>query len=112
MKKYLLLSGIFILIQVHAQEPAQKSAAHAKDADYYMMKNNNLIHFLATGEVETVMNTATLSNGTVISSKGEIVSKQGEKIKLANGECINADGKREGCAMLDSMLTKQVKPKQ
>ena len=78
------------------------STEKPKDLDYYMMKNDNVVHFLVTGEVETVMNNATLLNGTVITSTGEVVKKDGSKLLLKNGECVNAAGEQDNCEKLDA----------
>jgi len=91
---------------------AQSSSDKAGSTDYYMMKNNHLIHFLGTGEVETVMTNATLANGTVLSSKGEMVGKKAAKQKLENGECIDVDGALKSCATLDSLLTEKIRSKE
>lgn len=108
MKKYFTLIGIFIALQASAQ---QADSAKTKDADYYMMKNKNVIHFLSTGEGETVLNTATLSNGIMITAKGEVVSKDGTKKVLGNGECVNAEGIVQDCAALDARISRQKEKK-
>ena len=105
---FLFLSILFFNAAV-----AQQAATEIKSAstEYYMMKNNHLLHFLSTGEVETVMSNATLANGTVLSAKGEMVGKKAAKQKLENGECINVDGVLRPCALLDSMLTEKIRMK-
>src|SRR6478735_7715064 len=77
MKKYFFLSLLFPAISVVAQPAAGYKSADVKSADYYMMKNDNVIHFLSTGEAETVMTNATLLNGTIITSSGDVVTKKG-----------------------------------
>jgi hypothetical protein len=107
MKKYLALSGLLLVTSVMSQEPQGK-----KSSDYYMMKNNHVLHFLSTGEVETVMSNATLANGIVISANGEMAGKNSIKNKLENGECIDVDGVMQPCSMLDSILTRNVRSKE
>lgn len=112
MKKYLVLTGILLSTLANAQNsnpPAGKR--QSKDLDYYMLKNDKVIHYLATGEVETILTNATLLNGTVITSSGEIVAKNGTRTKLASGDCVNADGTKEDCASLDSLVKIKTKAK-
>jgi len=106
MKKYLVLTGLVIFTSGMSQDPPGKKAA-----DYYMMKNNHVLHFLSTGEVETVMTNATLANGIVISANGDMAGKKSVKQKLENGECIDVEGIMQPCSMLDSILTGNVKSK-
>jgi len=108
MKNILLLLGILFSSIAFAQ---QSSSDKAGSTDYYMMKNNHLIHFLNTGEVETVMSNATLANGTVLSANGEMAGKKAAKKKLENGECIDVEGMMQPCARLDSVLTEKIKRK-
>src|SRR6187431_2536807 len=102
----LLLCILFINI-AHAQQPATE--VKSKNVEYYMMKNNHVLHFLSTGEVETVMTNATLANGIVLSANGEMAGKKASKKKLENGECIDVDGSLTSCAVLDSLLTEKIR---
>ena len=100
-----MVAASLFLISVSAQDP------NGKKSDYYMMKNNHVLHFLSTGEVETVMSNATLANGTVLTAKGEMTGKKSAKKQLENGECIDVDGTLQPCAVLDSLLTAKIKSK-
>jgi hypothetical protein len=110
MKIILLVLSIFLNNLAIAQQPVADKSSDG-NPEYYMMKNNHLLHFLNTGEVETVMSNATLSNGIVLTAKGEMAGKKAAKQKLVNGECIDIDGTLKSCAMLDSLLTKKIKSK-
>lgn len=106
MKKNLVLVISFLFISALAQDP------QSKKTDYYMMKNNHVLHFLSTGEVETVMTNATLSGGTVLNSKGEVTMKGGSRKKINNGECIDAEGMVQPCNYLDSLLSAKIQSKE
>jgi hypothetical protein len=108
MKNIFFLLIILSINVAYAQQSAENKSA---STDYYMMKNDHLLHFLGTGEVETVMSNATLSNGTVLTSKGEMVGKKAVKQKLENGECIDVLGMMRSCAELDSALTEKIRMK-
>lgn len=109
MKNIFLLLSILILSNANAQQ--QTASTASGNTEYYMMKNNHLLHYLSTGEVETVMSNATLSNGTVLSSKGEMVGKKAAKQKLEDGECVDVEGTLRPCTLLDSMLTEKIRAK-
>src|SRR5215203_4381339 len=104
MNKYLVFATSLLLISA-IQNP------EGKRTDYYMMKNNHLLHFLSTGEVETVMTNATLANGTVLSANGEMAGKKAGKKKLDNGDCIDLDGVLQSCSTLDSLLSQKIRSK-
>ena len=107
MKYIFLIPFIFSTTLAMAQQPS--SDLPNRNTEYYMMKNNHLLHFLSTGEVETVMSNATLSNGIVLTSKGDMAGKKAAKQKLENGECIDVDGALKSCAILDSLLSAKIK---
>lgn len=112
MKKFILLAAICIATQVIAQTPdSASSESQTKDLDYYMLKNNSVIHFLATGEAETVLNNASLQNGITITAVGEVVYQDGKKVQLKNGNCINAAGQQESCEKLNELVRAKLKNK-
>jgi hypothetical protein len=109
MKKFLLLACLACVF--HAQAQQADSSGIAVDLDYYMLKNNSLIHYLATGEAETVLDNATLSNGTVVTAAGKMLTKSGTKSQLVNGECIDAAGALKSCEVLDARVKKKLEEK-
>ena len=113
MKK--LIAFTFILLNaliINAQSTdSSLTKSQNKDVDYYMMKNNALIHFLATGEAETIIASATLADGVTVTGSGEVVNRDGSKRKLNNGECIDAHGVTRSCESLDAGVKMKVKGK-
>lgn len=97
MKNTMTAILIFLFCNVWAQDSKKDEKPKTTSIDYYMMKNSSLLHYRSTGEVETVLTDVSLLNGVVITAKGEIVSADGAKTKLIDGECANTEGKKSDC---------------
>ncbi len=50
--------------------------------------------------------TMTMKDGTKCLTNGECAMKNGKKMKMKEGECMDMDGKMADCAM----MTKKLKP--
>src|SRR5438876_3497202 len=70
-----------------AQTTQKKMATHC-----YAMKAGVMMNCMSSKE-EAMAKDATLKNGTMVSTKGEVTMKDGKKTMLANGQCITMDGK-------------------
>ncbi len=83
---------------VFAQAPAGKmegkpATAKTTDATHcYAMKDGAMMHCMGT-KAEPMAKDATLNNGAMVSTKGEITMKDGTKKMLANGQCVDMNGK-------------------
>src|SRR5258705_3726583 len=75
-----------------AKPAAEKKMAH----ECYMMKDNALMHCMGAKDMPQKTEVK-LKNGTVITQKGEIIAADGTHSMLANGQCIDMNGKVEDC---------------
>jgi hypothetical protein len=101
MKKLLiLLLAILISIGVMGQadkqtKPAAKPATTEQNkmkTHCYTMKDGAMIHCMGSTH-EPMTKDVTLSNGTKVTTKGEVTMKDGKKTTLANGKAIDLNGK-------------------
>jgi uncharacterized protein YdeI (BOF family) len=73
---------------VQAAPAAERKMAH----ECYTMKDNTLIHCMgAKHEPQTT--DVKLKSGVTVTSKGEVIRADGSKQMLANGQCIDLNGK-------------------
>lgn len=112
MKKILILSLFLVSSFGYGQEVKKEKAESGDRLDYYVFKNNSLIHFRATGEAETVLIDVSLMNGIVITAKGELVAENGTRQKLLDGECVNGEGRKSECTVLEQNLRNSLKVKE
>lgn len=69
------------------QQPPQQ-----QQKDMYVFKNNK-VWAVKSGNVTELTQNATLSDGTVVKTTGEVVTKDGQTKALKDGQYIDADGK-------------------
>ena len=101
-----LTTTMFAQIVMESKETIQteqKATLHC-----YFMKDNAMSE--CWGDKATPMeNDATLKNGTMVDTKGNVVMKDGKKATLKNGECILAQNGKIGT--MDKMHSKNHKMK-
>jgi hypothetical protein len=85
-----------VLAQAPASTPEKKAemkpAMEKMSTHCYAMKDGAMTHCMGT-KGEPMSKDVTLKNGTMVSTKGEITTKDGKKSMLANGQCIDVNGK-------------------
>ena len=75
----------------------------------YMMKDGALMH--CTGNKAEAQKTAVkLKGGTVISPKGEVKMKDGQTMKLADGQCISMMGSVGDCEKMHADMNSTMSP--
>ena len=111
MRKIFILSLLLVTSLVYGQEVNKEKPEASDRVDYYIFKNNSLIHFRPTGEAETVLIDVSLMNGIVITAKGELVAENGTRQKLLDGECVSGEGLKSDCAVLEQKLRNSLKMK-
>ena len=114
MKKLMvLLVGVLFTAGVMAQDTktvpapapaksAQATTVQAKPAPMaqmcYMMMDGKLMRCM--GEKKVAQTTdVTLANGTKVTTKGQIITKDGKTTELANGMCVDLKGMTSKCDM-------------
>ncbi len=70
--------------------PTEQSQQQRKDM--YVFKNNKM-WAVKNGNITAMADDATLANGIVVKTTGEIVAPGGQKEALKEGQYIDADGK-------------------
>ena len=77
----------------------------------YMMKDGALMHCMGD-KAEVQKTDVKLKSGTVISTKGEVKMKDGQSIKIENGQCVSMMGSIGDCEKMHSeMKTEKVPEK-
>jgi uncharacterized protein YdeI (BOF family) len=71
-------------------KPAQGSEAKMTSPHCYTMKDNAMMECWGA-KAQAMKKDATLKNGTMVSTKGEVTMKDGKKSVLTNGQCIMAN---------------------
>ena len=77
--------------------------------DFYQMQNEYIIHYFAEIKGDTLMNDISLRNGSTITSKAELVNKNGKIIFLINGQCVDSKGNIADCKELRKRLEERTK---
>ena len=115
-KLFVIVAAVMVSSAAFAQDtknvapavPPAPSSAHASashDHGYYMMKDNVLMHI--KGEAITpVKADVKLKSGAVITTKGEVTSKEGTKSMLANGQCCDMMGRMGDCEKMKASMAK------
>ena len=74
-----------------ATPPAEQSQPQ-QQKDMYVFKNSKM-WTVKNGNITAMTDNATLANGTVVKTTGEIVTKDGQAETLKEGQYIDVDGK-------------------
>lgn len=64
----------------------------AQQKDVYVFKNSKMWE-VKSGKISELAKDATLANGTVVKTTGEVVTKDGQSSTLKDGQYIDLDGK-------------------
>jgi hypothetical protein len=101
-KVFLVMIGGALSFGAFAQDTTNKSTTspteqtqqqpRQQQKDIYVFKNNKM-YAVKSGNVAVMADNATLSDGTVVKTTGEVVTKDGQTKALKDGEYIDADGK-------------------
>src|SRR4051794_16322046 len=101
MKNLLLVIAVALFTTAaFAQDAQADKKAEAKPATTtekkmathcYAMQNGAMMHCMGS-KAEPMTKDVTLKNGTKVTTKGEITTKDGKKSMLANGQCIDVHG--------------------
>jgi hypothetical protein len=103
-KVFLVMIGAALSFGAFAQDTTNKSTTspteqtqqqqqpQQQQKDIYVFKNNKM-YAVKSGNVAVMADNATLSDGTVVKTTGEVVTKDGQTKALKDGEYIDADGK-------------------
>ena len=114
----LLVSVMFtasVMAQTEKSAPAPVKAAPAKaqmkqsqmPETCFMMMNGKLMK--CSGDKKMVQATdVALANGTKVSAKGEVTTKEGKKSMLAAGQCIDMKGMTMECDKMPGMMDKKM----
>ena len=90
-----LLFTVFFSVVVFAQDSKVDKKADSTMPTYvhecYMMKDGTLIHHVGE-KFEPVTVDVKLKTGTMLTAKGNMLSNDGVKTQLQNGECISLMG--------------------
>lgn len=96
-KLFAIVAAVIVSTAVFAQNDkkaettppsAEKKMAH----ECYTMKDNALMHCMGD-KAEAQKTDVKLKDGTTITAKGEVMKVDGSKSMLANGQCIDLNGK-------------------
>ena len=87
-----------------APQTAEKKVVHSD----WAMKDGKMMHCMGD-KMAAMTKDVTLKNGCMISTKGEVTSKDGKKTMMANGDCCDSHGKVMPC---DKMHAPNDKAKQ
>jgi hypothetical protein len=75
-----------------AQDSEQQDTTRRKtQQEYYMMRDGTVWYYMDTTSTR-VTRDITLKNGVIITSRGEIISKDGRRTTVTNGQCIDLTG--------------------
>ena len=72
-------------------EPTDQ-AQPAQQKDVYVFKNSKMWE-VKSGKISEMAKDVTLASGTTVKINGEVVSKDGQKVTLKDGQYIDLDGK-------------------
>lgn len=72
--------------------PSTEQAQQQQKKDMYVFKDNKM-WTVKDGKVAAMTDDVTLADGTVVKTTGEVVTKDGQKQALKDGQYIDADGK-------------------
>ncbi|HXS58779.1 MAG TPA: DUF6799 domain-containing protein [Hanamia sp.] len=72
-------------------EPTEQ-AQPAQQKDVYVFKNSKMWE-VKSGKISEMAKDVTLASGTTVKTTGEVVTKDGEKVALKDGQYIDLDGK-------------------
>jgi hypothetical protein len=102
-------SAIAIASVAFAQDEKESSETNEKLSKYgyYMMQEDYLIHYQAEGKADTMTADISLRNGKTLSYKGEIFEKNGTRVFLKEGQCVNINGNIDECDKLKQKLEKK-----
>lgn len=97
-KVFLVMFGAALSFGAFAQDttntttttPTEQTQQQQKDM--YVFKNNK-VWAVKAGNITELADNATLSNGTIVKTTGEVVTKDGKSEALKDGQYIDADGK-------------------
>jgi hypothetical protein len=78
---------------------------------YYMMQEDYLIHYLPEGKADTMKTNVSLRNGKILTSIGELLDRDGSRIFLKVGECVNVNGNIDACHKLQLKMEKKTEKK-
>ena len=115
-KLFVIVAAVMVSTAVFSQDEkkpqtqtAASPAAEMKMAhECYMMKDNALMHCMGT-KAEPQKTDVKLKNGTTISIKGEVMKTDGSKEMLANGQCIELNGKIGDCEKIHTGMKMEKK---
>ena len=71
--------------------PAEQQAQQQQHKDMYVFKDSKVWE-VKSGNITELTKDATLANGTVVKTNGEVVSKDGQTVALKDGQFIDVDG--------------------
>ena len=74
-----------------ATPPAEQQAQPQQQKDMYVFKDSKVWE-VKSGNITELTKDATLANGTVVKTNGEVVPKEGETVTLKDGQFIDVDG--------------------
>ena len=92
----LLFSGVCSLAQAQITSPSKPMAGrahHSKMAhDCCMMKDGKMM-MMQGGKMMPMTRNMTMRDGTVCTTEGQCIKKDGTKMTMTNGQCMMMDGK-------------------
>jgi hypothetical protein len=98
-KVFLAMIGAALSFGAFAQDTTNTSTTspteqtqQQQQKDIYVFKNNKM-WAVKSGNITELAQNATLSDGTVVKTTGEVVTKDGQTKALKDGQYIDADGK-------------------
>jgi hypothetical protein len=71
--------------------PTEQQAQQQQHKDMYVFKDSKVWE-VKSGNITELTKDATLANGTVVKTNGEVVSKDGQTVALKDGQFIDVDG--------------------
>ena len=91
MKMYRIVTlavvGLFLSVSFIA------SPVMAAEKDGVMMKDGKMVRFHDGKEVGRMDRETTMSNGTKVTMKGKLITKDGKEMQLQEGQMVMMDGK-------------------
>ena len=69
------------------------SSVVAAEKDSIMMKDGKIVRFHDGKEVGRMDRETTMSNGTKVTMKGKLITKDGKEVQLQEGQMVMMDGK-------------------
>ncbi len=86
-----LLTANFSLAQTDKKVVAKPAMENKMTTHCYAMKEGAMVHCMGS-KGEPMTKDASLKNGATVSTKGEVTTKEGQKTKLMDGQCVLMDG--------------------